>query len=90
MSGPAVKPVAIADVYKIYETVKIPIIGVGGIAYGKDAIEMLMAGASAVGIGSAVYYRGNDVFKKITNEMLAWMKKNKIKSIKELIGVAHN
>ena len=90
MSGPAIKPVAIADVYKIYEAVKIPIIGTGGIVHGKDAIEMLMAGASAVGVGSAVYYRGYDVFKKITNEMLAWMKKNKIKSIKELIGVAHN
>ena len=80
VSGPAIKPIAINAVYQIYEAVKIPIIGTGGIVHGKDAIEMLMAGASAVGVGSAVYYRGYDVLKKITNEMLAWMKKNKVKS----------
>ena len=89
VSGPAIKPVAIASVYKIYEAVKIPIIGVGGITTGRDAIEMLMAGATAVAIGSAVYYRGIDVFRKIENEMLQWMKENKVKSIKEIIGAAH-
>lgn len=89
VSGPAIKPVAIASVYKIYETVKIPIIGVGGITNGRDAIEMLMAGASAVAIGSAIYYRGIDVFRKIEKEMLEWMKENKVKSIKEIIGATH-
>ena len=89
MSGPAIKPIAIADVYKIYESVKIPIIGTGGIVYGKDAIEMLMAGASAVGIGSAVYYRGHDAFGKIKNEMVQWMRKNKVNSVREIIGAAH-
>ena len=90
ISGPAIKPIAIASVYKIYEAVKIPIIGVGGITTGRDAIEIMMAGAAAVAIGSAVYYRGIDVFRKIENEMLQWMKENKIKSIKEIIGAAHN
>jgi len=89
VSGPAIKPVAIASVYKIYEAVKIPIIGVGGITTGRDAIEMLMAGATAVAIGSAVYYRGIDVFRKIENEMLQWMKENKVKSVKEIVGAAH-
>src|SRR3989338_4509673 len=59
--------IAIASVYRIYEAVKIPIIGVGGITTGRDAIEIMMAGAAAVAIGSAVYYRGIDVFRKIEN-----------------------
>ena len=89
MSGPAIKPIAVANVYKIYEAVKIPIIGTGGVLNGKDAIEMVMAGASAVGVGSAVYYRGNNVFEMIKKEMIQWMKKNKVKTLKEIIGIAH-
>lgn len=90
VSGPAIKPIAIASVYKIYETVKIPIIGIGGITDGRDAIEMLMAGASAVGIGSAIHYRGMDAFKKITSEMQEWMDKEGYSKVKELIGIAHD
>ena len=89
ISGPALKPIAVRCVYEIYETVKIPIIGTGGVTYGKDAIEMIMAGATAVGIGTAVYYRGNDVFKKVCDEMEIWMKKNKVKSLDEIRGCAH-
>src|SRR3989344_5851900 len=89
VSGPALKPIAVRCVYEIYETVKIPIIGTGGVTYGKDAIEMIMAGATAVGIGTAVYYRGNDVFKKVCDEMEIWMKKNKVKSLDEIRGCAH-
>lgn len=89
LSGPGIKPIAIKCVYDIYNAVKIPVIGTGGITTGKDAIEMLMAGASAVGVGSAVYYHGIDVFKKIVDEMQEWMKKNDYKSVKELIGAAH-
>lgn len=89
MSGPAIKPIAVRCVYDIYKAVKIPIIGTGGITYGKDAIEMIMAGASAIGIGSAVYYRGKDVFTKTCNEMQEWMKQNNYSSIKEISGIAH-
>jgi len=89
VSGPALKPVAVRCVYEIYETVKIPIIGTGGITYGRDAIEMIMAGATAVGIGTGIYYRGINVFSKVCNEMEAWMKKNKIKNLDEMRGVAH-
>ena len=89
VSGPALKPIAVRCVYEIYETVKTPIIGTGGITYGKDAIEMIMAGATAVGIGTGVYYRGIDIFKKVCNEMTAWMKKNKVKSLDEIRGAAH-
>jgi len=89
MSGPALKPIAIRCVYEIYETVKIPIIGTGGVTYGKDAVEMMMAGATCVGIGSGIYYRGMDIFKKVCKEMEAWMKKNKVKNLDEIRGCAH-
>lgn len=89
LSGPAIKPVAIRCVYDIYETVDIPVIGIGGIMNGKAAVEMIMAGASAVGIGSAIYYRGLDVFKKISEELSEWMDNNGYTSIKQLVGAAH-
>ena len=89
ISGPAFKPIAVRCVYEIYETVKIPIIGTGGVTYGKDAIEMIMAGATAVGIGTGIYYRGIDVFRKVCDEMMQWMKKNKVKNLDEIRGVAH-
>jgi len=89
VSGPALKPIAVRCVYDIYEAVKIPIIGTGGINTGKDAIEMLMAGASAVGIGSGIYYKGIDIFKKICNEIEEWMKERGYSNIKEIIGIAH-
>jgi dihydroorotate dehydrogenase (NAD+) catalytic subunit len=70
--------------------VKIPIIGVGGVSTGEHAIEMLMAGASAVGIGTAVYYQGVGVFQKVCREMEEWMAANGYPSIKELVGAAHD
>ena len=51
------------------EKVDIPILGVGGVSYGKDAIKMIKAGASLVGIGSGIYFRGIDIFRKICDEM---------------------
>ncbi|MEK6984330.1 MAG: hypothetical protein AABX33_07185 [Nanoarchaeota archaeon] len=68
---------------------KIPIIGTGGVTYGKDAIEMVMAGATAVGIGTGIYYRGINVFKKVCAEIEQWMKKNKVKNLDEIKGCAH-
>lgn len=88
-SGNAVKPIGIRCVYEISQNVDIPIIGVGGITTGQDAIEYLMAGASAVQIGSGIYYRGLDVFKKICDEIEIWMKEHGHKNILEIIGVAH-
>jgi dihydroorotate dehydrogenase (NAD+) catalytic subunit len=89
VSGPAIKPIAIKCVYDIYDAVKIPILGMGGISNGEDAIEMMMAGASAVGVGTAVYYDGTKVFDKINKEIIDWMLKHDIKSLKEIIGKAH-
>ena len=89
VSGPALFPIALKCVYDIYEAVKIPIIGTGGVMTGEDALKMIMAGATLVGMGSAVYYRGADVFGKIVAEMTEIMKKENIGSLDEIRGVAH-
>ncbi len=89
MSGPAIKPLAVRCVYEIYETVRIPIIGVGGIQSGRDAVEMLMAGASAVGIGTGVMNRDIKVFHEVSDEIQEFMKLWGYSKLDELIGKAH-
>jgi dihydroorotate dehydrogenase (NAD+) catalytic subunit len=89
MSGPAIRPIAVRCVYDIYESVKIPIIGVGGIITGKDAVEMMMAGATVVGIGTGIYYRELDIFKKVCDETNEFMKSHGYSRLKEIVGVAH-
>ncbi len=88
LSGPMIKPVAIRCVFDIYKAVDIPIIGLGGITTGEDAIEMIMAGASLVGIGSAVRYRGIDVFQTVSDEMEAWFLDHHC-SLDDIKGAAH-
>ncbi|MEE9440331.1 MAG: dihydroorotate dehydrogenase, partial [Candidatus Thermoplasmatota archaeon] len=69
--------------------VDIPIIGVGGILTGEDAIEYMMAGASAIQIGVGLYYRELDIFNKINKEIEQWMDKHSYKKLSEVIGAAH-
>lgn len=90
VSGPALKPIAMKAVWDIYQAVKIPIIGTGGITSGEDAIEMLMAGARLLGVGSAFYYRGPKTMSLIDKEMQEIMKQEGFTSISEIIGLAHN
>ena len=87
-SGKAIKPIGVRCVYDIAQHVDIPVIGVGGVTTGEDAIEYFMAGASAVQIGSAVYYRGPEVFKSVCKEIEVWMKNHGYTKITELIGAA--
>ena len=89
LSGPAIRPVTIRCIHSIYQEVKIPIIGTGGVNDGKDAIEMMMAGASFIGVGTAIHLRGADAFMKIESEMRAWLNEREYKSVNEVIGVAH-
>ncbi len=89
VSGPALRPVAVRCVYDVYRAVKIPIIGTGGVSSGRHAIEMMMAGASAVGVGSAVYSEGIGVFEQICGEMNRWMEENGVERPEELVGAAH-
>lgn len=88
-SGKAIKPIGVRCVYDIAKEVKIPIIGVGGITSGEDAIEYILAGASAVQIGSGIYYRKIEIFKKINDEIKSWMKNNGYNKLSEIVGVAN-
>lgn len=89
VTGDALRPIAVRCVYDLYKAIKIPIIGVGGISTGRHAIEMMMAGASAIGIGSGVYYRGIEVFKLVCGEMTQWMHENGFNNIHDIVGIAH-
>ncbi len=89
ISGPAIRPIAVRCVYDIYQAVKVPIIGIGGVSEARDALEMVMAGATAVGVGSAVHYRGVEVFQAILDEMRAFMREEGYASLNELRGIAH-
>jgi len=88
ISGPAIRPIGVRAVWNLYQAVKIPIIGTGGVNTGEDAIQYIMAGATAVGIGSGVWYRGIDVFRKVTDEIGEFMKKNEFKNLEEMRGIA--
>jgi len=90
LSGPALKPIALKAVYDARRACPdTPIIGTGGVSTGQDAIEMLMAGATAVGVGSAIYYRGGDTLSLIRDEIAAWMEAHHISSLDEIRGSAH-
>lgn len=89
LSGDALRPVAVRCVYDIYKAVKIPIIGTGGILNGNHAVEMIMAGARAVGIGTGVYSRGIEVFRKVNEEIKQFMRENEYGKLEEMRGVAH-
>lgn len=90
ISGPALKPLAIATVYQLFEAVDMPIIGTGGVSSGRDAIEMIMAGATAVGIGTSVVWRGISAFKDIAEEMAEILIARGVTSLAEIRGLAHN
>lgn len=85
LSGPAVKPVAVRMVYQAANAVKLPIIGMGGIADADDAIEFILAGAAAVSVGTANFYNPYATVEVIDG-IEAYMNKHKIEDINELIG----
>ncbi|MDH5375453.1 MAG: dihydroorotate dehydrogenase [Candidatus Bathyarchaeota archaeon] len=89
LSGPAIKPIAVRCVYEIHERVKLPIIGCGGVTNWRDATEFLLAGASAVQIGTAVAIKGPNMFKSIIRGINAYLKKKGLKSVKEIVGLSH-
>ncbi len=85
MSGPAVKPVAIKLVYEASKAVSIPIVGMGGIMNGLDAVEFLLAGASAVAVGTAIFADPRAPLRVI-EELEAYLDSHGIKSVSELVG----
>lgn len=85
MSGPAVKPVAVRMVYQVAQAVKLPIIGMGGIMTAEDALEFILAGATAVAVGTANFHNPYAT-KEVVEGIEAYMRKYGIEDIKELIG----
>ena len=85
LSGPAIKPVAVRMVYQCANAVKIPIIGMGGIATAEDALEFIMAGATAVSVG-AMNFMNPYTTIEVVEGIEEYMRKNKVEDIKELIG----
>ncbi len=90
ISGPALKPIALKAVYDARKACPhTPIIGTGGVSSGQDAVEMLMAGATVVGIGSAIYLRGENAIHIIRAELQQWMATQNIARVAELHNRAH-
>ncbi len=87
-SGPAIKPVALSMVYRVYEAVKIPIIGMGGISTAEDVIEFMLAGATAVEVGCANLVNPF-ACKEIIEDLPDTMKKYSVESLSDIIGGAH-
>lgn len=87
LSGPAIKPIALRMVYEVSRISKVPVIGLGGIMNGKDAIEFIMAGASAIQVGTANFIKP-DICMDIINEITEFMNAEGIKDIDEICGVA--
>ena len=90
ISGWIIKPIALRCVAEIRQAVDVPIIGTGGITSGVDAAEMLMAGATAVGIGTAVWLRGPEVFDLINTELIAFMQQEGYSDLKSMRGIANH
>ena len=90
LSGPAIKPIALKCVYDARRACPdTPIIGTGGVSSGLDAVEMLMAGATAVGVGSAIYYRGPDAIAQIRAELDGWLDAHGIDDVGEIRNQVH-
>ncbi|MGB9671730.1 MAG: dihydroorotate dehydrogenase [Candidatus Bathyarchaeales archaeon] len=89
LSGPAIKPIALRCVYEIYEKVNVPIIGCGGITNWRDAVEFLLAGASAVQIGTAIATKGVSVFGAVVRGIKAYLKGKNFRSVEEIVGLSH-
>ena len=90
MSGRAIKPIAISNVYSVYEAVDIPLIGVGGVYTYEDVVEFIFAGARAVQIGTAIMDEGVEVFSKINQGLEGFMAEKGYASIDEMVGIAHD
>ena len=89
LSGPAIKPVGLACVWQIFEKVSIPIVGVGGIATARDALEYVMAGARAVEVGTQVTFDGIGVFGRLPNELSHLLDELGFSRLEDAVGVAH-
>ena len=89
LSGPAIKPIAVRCVYEVYSSADVPVIGCGGISCWQDAVEFMLAGASAVQIGTAIAFKELDIFKSVTEGIEAYLERKGFNNVKEIVGLAH-
>lgn len=91
LSGPGIKPIAVKCVADVFAATKgkLPIIGTGGIYTGEDALEIMLAGASLVGIGTAMGERGVDIFAKVCEEMQLWCTNEGVDDLEDIVGGMH-
>lgn len=88
LSGPAIRPIAVRCVRDICQAVDLPVVAVGGVTCGRDAIEMILVGATAVGIGSAITWRGVEVFAQVCDGLWDYMQRHGYGNLSELRGKA--
>ena len=88
LSGPAIHPVAVRMVYEVYQAVNLPIIGMGGVVSAEDALELIMAGATAVAVGTGNFYDPT-ISLKIVEGIRTYMEQYQVQDIRELIGCVH-
>jgi dihydroorotate dehydrogenase (NAD+) catalytic subunit len=88
VSGPAIHPIAVRCVCDICREVDVPVVAIGGVTTGRDVIEMILAGATAVGIGSAVHYRGMAVFQELCDELRNYMERHDYGDLEAFRGKA--
>ena len=89
LSGRAIKPISVRCVYEIYRQVDVPVIGCGGVTTWQDAVEFMLAGASAVQIGTAIAFEGLDVFRSVTGGIDSYLEKMGFGSVREIVGLSH-
>ena len=82
------RPIAVRCVRDLCRAVDVPVVAVGGVTTGRDVVEMILVGATAVGIGSAICYRGMEVFREVCEELRGYMERRGYGGVKELRGKA--
>lgn len=88
VSGPGIRPIAVRCVRDICQAVDVPLVAVGGVTTGRDVVEMILVGATAVGIASAVSYRGMEVFRQVCDEVREYMERHQYENLEHLRGKA--
>jgi len=89
LSGPAIRPIAVRCVYEISKVLKIPIIGCGGVSSWKDALELILAGATAVQIGTALKNGRLNIFREVVSGLKNYLEEKEYTGVKDIIGLSH-
>jgi dihydroorotate dehydrogenase (NAD+) catalytic subunit len=89
LSGQAIKPIALRCVYEVYEQTKKPIIGCGGITNSEDALQFLLAGSSAIQVGTSLAFKNTGVFNQIVKGIESYLKRKCFGGVKEIVGMSH-